>query len=216
MKEADYVFLFPGNTFSLQFVNCWSQTLVFLNKLGIKAMAKFAYSPVITEVRNMLLSQDIDGNESTDDTKIFGGNLKFKKVVFIDSDIIWTIDNIHRLLLCDKDVVCGVYPLADQFRTSISEEKTGFITVDDFRARPKDSLIELDFGGLGFTACSYDALSSLSYPFFDLVNLPKVIHNTSIEGEDTLFFRKLRQNGFKAYADPAIVVGHMKPVVLTF
>lgn len=211
-KEVDYIFLIPGNTFNNQFLQCWTQTLNFLNVSGVKAMAKFAYSPYITEVRNVLLS-DISQNQ-TDKTKVFGGNIKFKKVIFIDSDIFWTIDDINKLLSSDKDIICGVYVTTDRQRVSISEDNKVFLSVGDFKSRPKDSLIEISSAGLGFTACSYDALNSLSYPFFDLINLPEIVQNIAVMGEDVLFFNKLRENGFKAYADPSLIVGHMKSTIL--
>jgi hypothetical protein len=214
--DADIVFLIPGNSFSPEFVSCWTATINMLNKNNIKSVARFGYSPIITEIRNNLLGYSPIGipNYNKKNNRIFSGNFKCKKIIFIDSDIIWTPNDIKILLESDKDIICGIYPFNDKTHVSVTKDGENFLTIKDI-LDAKEEEFEIHSGGLGFLSCSFNALDKLKFPWFELESFESLQYGKGVIGEDILFFNKLRSLGYNIYANSRIKLGHIKSNVLT-
>ncbi len=65
---------------------------------GMMTMLQMRSESLITRARNRMV-------------KVFLENEEFTHLFWIDSDITFTPDQVFRLLLADRDVVSGVYPL---------------------------------------------------------------------------------------------------------
>lgn len=225
MKEKvyyDYIFILPGNTFSRNFLMCWSKTLEYLRDKSYMYIT--GYSSIVSRTRNSLLSQSqfsdlgIVGPTSLQSTKIFGDNIECKKVIFIDSDIVWNINDIDSLINSEHDIINGFYQIADLNTSSlISNDKTHFLTIEEIEQY--NNPFEVYSSGLGFTACSFEVLKQLKYPWFKIeeeVFTDNGIEYQSAMGEDTYFFLKIKELGYKIMADPKIKVGHEKLRILNF
>jgi hypothetical protein len=224
MKEKqyyDYIFILPGNTFSRNFLMCWSKTLEYLQ--GSSYMYITGYSSIVSRTRNSLLSQSqfsdfgTVGPTSFQPTTIFGDAISCKKVIFIDSDMVWSVEDIDNLINSEHEIINGFYPIVD-FNTSslISADKTHFLTMSEIQKHKKP--FEVYSSGLGFTACNFDVLKQLEYPWFkveeSIFEHDGVNYQTAI-GEDTYFFLKIKELGYKIMADPNIKIGHEKLRVLS-
>lgn len=218
---VDYVFLIPGINLTPGFSQSWINTIRYLEKNNISYSFQMGYSPLLTYVRNHLLFQNPMNKKQTEKTEsplIFSGKLKCKKVIFLDSDIVWNQEALVRLLESPYDITAGVYWLSDNERLSVQPLGSKYIFTKQELDDMKDPF-EIDFSGMGFVACSFESLSAIKYPWFhvdDTVDFsPDGVPSISYVGEDTYFFRKIREAGFSAYADPKIRVGHQKTMILT-
>jgi hypothetical protein len=210
-KELDCVILIPGNNFSIDFVRCFADTLKHLNRKNIKYEYYFFYHPIISSVRNNLLAA---GVAEFDKQKINHSykKLKDKKIVFIDSDMVWSVDSIDKLLNSDKDFVSGAYSHQDDKHVVVMKNDRSLLTKEEFLLH-KDPFVVRSVG-LGFFAAKVDSLEKLKYPFFDTY----VVHPDKNDGrpmtEDEYFCSNISKNGYSVYVDPNIIVGHIKSRVL--
>ena len=214
-QMTDIVFLIPGNSFSPEFLSAWTATINMLNKNNIKSIARFGYSPIITEIRNDLLGYSPIGIPDYDEEirDIFAGKFECSKIVFIDSDIIWTPNDMKILLESDKDVICGIYPLSDRTHVSITQDGITFLIKEDLEN--KDTIFEIHSGGLGFLSVSFNALNKLKFPWFEIEQFESLQYGKGLIGEDIFFFNKLKDLGYTIYADSRIKLGHLKSSILT-
>lgn len=225
---ADYVFLIPGKEFSKNFICSWTDTLVYLYENNYTFKVLFSYCPVISTLRNQMLSRSfLTGNNSSDvgsissSVSVFNNELFCKKIIFIDSDMVWKVEDIDRLIKSEYDVVAGLYTLSDgKTISAIKKDSDIFITKKELNKIKNPFPIKS--AGLGFVACTYEILSQVEYPWF--FNIDDMVFNENENkylpitvGEDIAFFAKLSMLGdkYKIMADPLIKVGHEKSTIYT-
>jgi hypothetical protein len=139
-------------------------------------------------------------------TQLFSGTMTCKKVIFLDSDMVWTVDQFKKLMITDKDVLTGVYVMSNDTRVSVASSDA-FMDIDEYQKQP--DVFEVKWAGLGFVSCSFEALQKMQFPWFEF----SLLSNGVISGEDVYFFKKLTSLGYHAYCDKDLEVGHEKPVI---
>jgi hypothetical protein len=83
----------------VDYMTCLIQTLDFLRKCNIEVQVEFCKNDsLVPRARNNLIARAMNDPRMT-------------HVLFIDSDIVWTPDSVVKLLLSEKDIVGGIYPL---------------------------------------------------------------------------------------------------------
>lgn len=88
-----------GNLCTLNYVTCLISTLDALRKWGIEVDVKFCKNDsLITRARNNLLAMAM-------------ADVRTTHIMFIDSDISWMPYDIVKLIVSDKALIGGVYPL---------------------------------------------------------------------------------------------------------
>lgn len=115
-KELTIVFCLPGKSFSSSFLRSWSELLSYCFNNNIKPLISNHESNNVYYVRNMCLGGDFRLGVQQ---KPFEGKLEYDYIMWIDSDQVFTVDNFIRLLNHNKDVVSGIYMMANgkQFTT---------------------------------------------------------------------------------------------------
>jgi hypothetical protein len=225
--KANYIFVIPGNNFSLNFITTWSNTVVYLLEKNKSFFYKFGYSPVISSIRNQLIAEFPNFEQPLDKKTMkkvseqlqpimpFDGQIVTDKVIFIDSDIIWTNEALQMLLDSPYDVTVAPYVLSDRQTTSVRKDGK-FILIDEYK--DYNEPFQIEAAGLGFMACKFEVLQNMSYPWFSVIE-EIIEENGKLKGdtvgEDAYFFFKLADMGYKAYCDPRIKVGHEKVTTLT-
>jgi hypothetical protein len=219
IEYVDYVFLLPGNTFSRDFLLSWSNTLIDLMSNNVTFRFFSAYNTILSLNRNGLLGGIEAPMRSQYSTNLFEGRIVCKKVVFIDSDMVWSAEDMRRLLLSPYDVVSGVYSHQDNKRCVVMKSGYDLYTIDEINTKKEPFITES--AGLGFVACSFEALTKLSFPWFDVsylslgdINTGYVKDADAFMSEDRYFFKQLKNAGYDLYIDPSIRVGHQKNLVL--
>lgn len=217
-KEAQKIILFcvPGKQFNSKFLLCWSELLLkcLLNN----------YRPILCQEsdrdifiqRNKCLGANIllDNN----DQKPFQGKVEYDYLVWIDPNVIFTYEDLEKLLSSKYDVTSGVYTLNTQTDiTNVVEnfdykyyKKNGtfnFLTNDSIVKMNKEDnrYFKADFVDLGWVCMKYGVAEKIMYPWFDMY-----------EGEDKVnlltdsysYCKKLKEQNIKIMVDSNIKMNY--------
>ena len=165
------VFCIPGNNFSGRFFDCWSETIVFCLKNGIKPILSRKYSNCVYYVRNMLLGADVLRGKNQ---KPFNGELDYDFQMWLDSDIVFKPSQIIQLLNHDRDIVSGLYLMENGRQYAAVQnwdeeyfKKHGhfqFLSPEDTKGRGE--LLKVDYSGFGFMLIKRGVVESMEYPWF--------------------------------------------------
>lgn len=204
MREIDYIFLIAGKEFSSNFLISWTDTVKMLNRSNVTFDYAIFYSPVIVRTRNTMFEMGFSDGSVKE--KIFGGQTKCKKIIMLDDDIVWSVENMIDLIDSPHDIVSGIYSTEDMETTALMNPDR--IKIIDINKKTKP--FEVEGAGLGFMAIKFEVLQSLEYPWFNMELTEK-----GLLGEDTYFCNLLRNKGYKIIADPNIKVGHIKTKILS-
>jgi len=213
-EEFDYVILIPGRSFSTEFLISIIYTINFLTINKYRYFISIKTYPIISSLRNLLISQDlITGIEKistpTSSTTIFNNKIKVnKKILLFDSDICWSIDDLRLLIENDNKITVGGYQLVNG-NTSLKSIENKFINPQEFALLDKP--FEVVGAGLGFAAIDQEVFENIKYPWFEIKEGENF---NSAVGEDIDFFTKARNLGYKIICDPRIKLGHVKQKTL--
>ena len=119
----------PGRTFSGTFLMNWTQSLMTLNKKGYDFMITNEYSSYVTFSRMKTLGLDVLRGV---DQKPFNGQIDYDAWLTIDSDIVFTPEQIIELLEDTKKypVVSGLYRMQDMVHyTCVKEWDTDYFII---------------------------------------------------------------------------------------
>lgn len=124
-------------------------------------------------------------------------------LLMIDSDIIFTPQDVAKIqqhLDSGLDVVTGIYPIGTPpYPPCIFERIKG-----DYKLTGvKEGLNEIDACGGGFMGINKNVIMP-SNPF-DNIREGEIFH-----GEDISFCHRLREKGYKLWADSSIKLGHIR------
>lgn len=157
-----------------------------------------AYDTLIQRARNDLIQDAINFN--VDD------------LVFIDSDIGWTSEQLMRLLSHEVDLVGGTYPRKQDEESYVVKVKDGKIVPNE------DGLIEVNGLGCGFTRMTkrcFNMLYEISEKYEDNYgNRNKMVFSIDIingifTSEDISLCHKWQELGEKVWFDPFITCSHI-------
>jgi len=209
--KVDFAFLLPGRNFSQYFLNSWTNTLLWLYENKYTFSYSSLYLSSLDMVRNNILSyppsSPIFGQPPINDPRPFGGEIEPNRVVFIDSDMVWDIEALEKLLITDEDVLVAPYRVSPYNDKTVIMANNHLYTAEDIKKL--DSPIEVDMAGLGFTSCKFEVIQSMSYPWFYTTFSPE-----GINGEDYNFYQNAKKLGYKVVMDPSIKVGHEKNLIV--
>lgn len=136
------------------------------------------------------------------------------RLLFIDSDIVWTPDDVIRLLAMstEMEIVLAPYP-------SRHEPVQFFIKCQDNRIPVNEhGCAEIDGAGLGFAIINRVVLSAMSEqaPVIEYMTQPAMPHvfqfavsDGQFRGEDIKFCTDAKAMGHQCWLDPTIVLGHI-------
>ncbi|MCU0521322.1 MAG: hypothetical protein MUF84_11600, partial [Anaerolineae bacterium] len=177
------------------------------------------YTSNVYLMRNLMLRQDAGAKPNAGDIKPFP-NVAYDWLMWIDSDMVWNPEDVHRLIAHDRDIVTGL-AITDppSMRLNIGEFNaeggTRFWHCRELSKLPRDDngLIECGFAGYGFLLVKRGVFEAMSFPWFypERVRIGNVDHYL---GEDISWSKKARECGFKIWADPVVQVGHEKSAVV--
>jgi hypothetical protein len=210
----------PGRTFSGTFLMNWSQTLMTLTKKGYDFMVTNEYSSFVTFSRMKTLGLDVLRGA---DQKPFGGQVDYDVWLTIDSDIVFTPEQVVELLEDTKKypVVSGLYRMQDMKHLACVKEwdvdyfkKNGsfeFMKADELEK--EDKYISVAYNGMGFFACRREVLEKMQYPYFSypLIEIDGMKDTCS---EDVAFCKNLKDAGFEVIVNTTLRVGHEKTVTI--
>ena len=216
------VLALPGRTFSGSFLMNWTQTVMTLNKRGYEIVVTNEYSSYVTYSRMKTLGLDVLRGA---DQVPFGGTLNYDVWLTIDSDILFTPEQVIELIEDTEKypVVSGLYRMQDgvHFATVQEWDVEYFKRYGSFefmRDLPADKYVPVAYSGMGFFACRKGVIEKLKYPYFSypLIEIEaedgKILRDTC--SEDVSFCKNLTDAGFKIMVNTDLHVGHEKTLVV--
>lgn len=217
-KVPTVVFCLPGRSFSGEFLKAWSNLIQVCIQSGIRPILSQTYDPVVYYVRNKCLGGDVLRGKNQ---KPFNGEIDYDYMMWIDSDIIFTPEQVGALLKRDLPIVAGVYKMSDDTHYAVVKDwdveyfkKSGsfqFLTPADVEGQ---DLVEVDYSGFGFMLVKRGVFESLEYPWFRPIMHDLGNGVMDFSSEDVSVCKMLKAVGHKIYIDPAVRVGHEKMRVL--
>ena len=226
MDKTDLIIALPGRQFSNKFLNSWSALLGYLfdRKIQFKIINK--YSSNVYYVRNMCLGGEVLAGK---DQLPYQGQLDYKYILWIDSDIVFNPEQVFKLLniaiAYDKvKIISGLYKMEDakSYATVIDWDEEYFLKHGSFQflddnvlnTYDKNTLMEVSYTGFGFILIKKGVFETIGYPWFRPHYFNFGDKAFDFCSEDVGFCRSVLENNYKIYVDPSIIVGHEKPQVL--
>jgi len=200
-------------------------SMMTLKSRGYDVVVTNEYSSYVTFSRMKTLGLDVLRGV---DQKPFLGKLDYDVWLTIDSDIIFTPEQLIELIKDTEKypVVSGLYRMEDLTHYACVKEwnieyfkQNGtfqFMKVEDLEDTPK--YVPVAYNGMGFFACRREVLEKLKYPYF---SYPLI----EIEGkdgvllrdmcsEDVAFCKNLTDAGIEVIVNTSLRVGHEKTLVI--
>lgn len=210
-KHYDILIATPGSSLHAGYVKSLTETLQHLNEKNISWKWLNGSSSLVHHAREVLMSGDNTMN--ADDKGPLHGNCTYKKMIWIDSDIEWTVDDFMKLYESDHEIVTGAYLLANGHTSTVQSDKhMGGIPKKEILNMKKE--IQVHSCGFGFIAIKSGVFERLERPWFG--HLIQIIHNSRGEmlydslGEDVSWCIRAKNAGIPIYFDPSVLVTHLK------
>jgi len=215
----------PGREYSGTFLTNWSETLMLMVQKGYKITMINEYSSFVSFSRMKTLGLSVLRGA----TQVpFGGQLDYDVWLTIDSDIVFTPNQVIELIEdVDKyPVVSGLYRMTDLKHYAAVKEwdieyfkKHGtfqFLNVDTLDTSEK--YMKVAYNGMGFFACRKGIIENLKYPYFSypLIEIEaedgKLLRDMC--SEDVAFCKNLKDAGYHVIVNTSLRVGHEKTLVI--
>jgi GT2 family glycosyltransferase len=155
---------------------------------------------------------------SIDVSEPFSGAVTYDKILWIDSDITFTPDDVIKAYKSEFDIVTGAYLLATgeaMVYTETFGKPLTYLEVNDL-TEP----IQLKGAGMGFMCVKSGVFESMPRPWFKTVeaeaNMGDGPFMMQITGEDLSFCTRAIDLGFEIWLDPTIKLIHNKMMRLTW
>jgi len=191
-----------------------------LTKKGYDFMVTNEYSSFVTFSRMKTLGLDVLRGA---DQKPFGGQVDYDVWLTIDSDIVFTPEQVVELIEDTKKypVVSGLYRMQDMKHLACVKEwdvdyfkKNGsfeFMKADELEK--EDKYISVAYNGMGFFACRKEVLEKMQYPYFSYP-LIEIDGMKDMCSEDVAFCKNLKDAGFEVIVNTTLRVGHEKTMTI--
>jgi GT2 family glycosyltransferase len=187
-----------------------------LKAKGITVGWSSEYSSHVADAREMTLNGD--NRNDPRESRPFKGSITYDKILWIDSDIIFTPEDVLKAYESEFDVVSGAYTLASGEVVAYKELFGRGYTMDEVKEMTEPERI---FGaGFGFLCMKSGIFEKMTRPWFQ-----QVIATTTFEGEDFTFpimgedlslCKRINDLGFEIWLDPSIKLIHHKTFKLTW
>ena len=239
LKGKKVVFCLPGQTYSRQFLISWSGLLAACINKNITPVMSQDYSSCVHFARCKTLGADVMAGVSQ---KPFRGQLTdYDYIFFIDSDIIFSPEDVFHLLESPHDVTAGLYAMEDRknfatvktldpeyFKahgtfefTSIDsiEKQIGALSTKSDSEKAGERYAPVSYAGMGFMVIKPGVFEKLPYPWFASELTEMVLDDGRIirdmSSEDVSFCTNVHKHlGKKVYVDLETRVGHLKSFII--
>jgi hypothetical protein len=230
-KKKRIIIALPGNRFSNNFLMSWTRTLDTLWKMNYEIIVLCRYASFVTFSRMQTLGLDVRRGP---DQKPFNGEVDYDVWLTIDSDIVFTPEDIIEIIQNTDihPVVSGLYLMQDMqhypciiewdevyFRDNGSFKFLTPADIDNYKKETSQKFMEVVYNGMGLFACKKGVIEKLNYPYFyrDLQEIHDVNGKVVMRdmcSEDVAFCKNLKDAGFNVYVNCNVRVGHEKSYVI--
>lgn len=216
MQHVNLIIATPGNSVLAGYLRSLLATTRELDSRGISWAFSQEYSSHVADAREMTLNGDNQNDPS--ESRPFKGEVTYDKILWIDSDIIFTPEDVIKAYESDYDVVTGAYTLASSEVVAYRKLFGPAFTMQEIKDMKEPEKI---FGaGMGFFCMKSGIFEKLSRPWFQSVPASTVFkgkeYKFPIMGEDLSLCKRINDAGFEIWIDPSIKLIHHKTFKLTW
>lgn len=195
-----------------EYVKSLVATLTYLNSQHISYIYINEYSSQVNAAREATAMGSRFLNAFA--TKPLSGEVTYDKMIWIDSDISWTVQDFMNLYNSKFDVISGLY--FNEEGVPLFTFKENDILFDHKQLKSKEGPFEVFGIGFGFVAIKSGVFESIPRPWFE-TEFQRITNDEGKEmfipwGEDFSWCIKAQKAGYKIYLDPSIRVGHHKKI----
>jgi hypothetical protein len=214
--HVNLVIATPGHSVMAAYLRSLLAATRELDRRGISWAFSQEYSSHVADAREMTLN---GGNQNIiKDSRPFRGEITYDKILWIDSDIMFTPEDVIRAYESPLDVVSGAYTLASGEVVAYDKLFGEAFSMNQVKEMKEPRKI---FGaGMGFFCMKSGIFESLSRPWFQSVPATALVDGEEftfpIMGEDLSLCKRINDAGFEIWLDPEIKLIHHKTFKLTW
>lgn len=211
----DIVIATPGRMMHAEYVRCLVETVSHFSEMGYTVKYLNKYSSFIPTAREITAAD----TWTHDYTSNALGSEKFTydKVIWIDSDIEWTIEDFEKLFHSEKEIISGLYVLdtAGTVAVHMPNDHGTPTRVNKVEFLLHDQPVEVGGVGFGFVCMKSGVFEKIERPWFLIGRVqwsPESEMRVNV-GEDYSWCGRAQQAGFRIFVDPTVKVRHHKETV---
>lgn len=208
--------MLPGNAYTYNFFKSWTKLIADFTAKGVNFTVHNIYSPVVYQGRNMMLLAGQEGNTGA----IPLNGKEYDYMLWLETDMVFEPEDVWKLIEVDKDIVSGAYPMgtaAPDIVVAGNDDK-GRLTMSGLRKLNEvqgQTLVPIDFCGLGFVLVKQGVFEKLKYPWFwEMYAEPDDAGNIEYLGDDFSFCNHVKKAGYVIYLHSGVMLGHEKTWVV--
>jgi hypothetical protein len=210
VNKVNVLIATPGFNMDAAYVKALTQTLVECNNRGITYRWINGSSSTVGTARESTI---MDGTKSfnLEHTAPLENQIDYDCIVWIDSDISWTVEQFFALYDSHYEITTGAYFLPSGEVTVYNEKGS----IDPNQTQP----IKVQHCGFGFIGIKKGIFESITRPWFYCLSF--IIGEKDGEiaygnyGEDVSWCIRAREAGYEIWYDPRLFVTHHKNIPLT-
>lgn len=126
-------------------------------------------------------------------------------ILFLDADVLPRRNTLKRLLDADKDIITGVYHIAQQGRLYWSVSRSDKFNALELEDLP-NNLFKATLCGNGVMLVKTEVFDRLKWPYWENLRSP----GCTKQGEDLYFCKKVRDAGYDIWCDPKVKCNHIR------
>lgn len=207
----------PGHSMMVPYVKSLMQWGPTAGEKQITWGLSTGYSSHVADAREIVLSGT--KNNNVFETRPFEGTLTYDKLLWIDSDIEFTPEDVLKLYHSDKDIIAGGYLQANGDVMAFKSFKEGPYKIEE--VEKLEDIVEVESVGFGFICVKSGVFENLSRPWFQSSDITIKKEDGSdytfpVVGEDVSWCNRVREQGYTIWFDPSVKLNHHKMMKLTW
>lgn len=217
-QHVNLIIATPGHSVQSGYLKSLLATISKLAENEITWAFSSEFSSHVAVARESTLNGG--GTMSLMENSPFNGSVTYDKILWIDSDITFSPEDVLKAYRSEFDIVSGAYMLGTGEVMAFTETLGSPLKYDDVKELTDP--IKLKGAGMGFMAVKQGVFEALGRPWF---RSAKVLHTFNegedpveieIAGEDLSFCQNAINAGFEIWLDPTIRLVHNKMMKLTW
>lgn len=214
-KFYDVLIATPGRMFHAEYVSSLVNTMNECADRGISVGFLNKYSSFVPTARELTAIDKWQHDYSSNE--IANGEISYRKIFWIDSDIEWEPNDFLNLYYSDLDVVSGLYALDTVGTVAVNyPNDRGVPTrVNKVEFLLHERPVEVGGVGFGFLCVKKGVFESIERPWFLIGKVqwtPESEMRVNV-GEDYSWCGRAQRAGYKIWVHPLVKVKHHKETV---
>jgi len=214
----DVVIATPGSQMESAYVVSLINTIKFLNQNGISWTFLSKANSNVSIAREWTILSPMTDSPAPIFTGPLNGTITYNKIFMIDSDMYWEIEDFMSLYQSNEEFISGVYFQSNGVDTVTFDRKNHVMNYEDILSQTTN--FESFSTGLGFVCLKSGVLESIERPWFEnsKEERPYGINESYLDiySEDISFTEKVKSLGYRIVINPAVKVGHVKKIHMSW